>query len=60
MKTLAAVLLSAVATTMTGAAFAQATVADAASKGNKAEVERLLKSGADVNAQQDDGATALQ
>ena len=53
-------MLSAMATTMAGAAFAQATIADAASKGNKAEVERLLKSGADVNAQQDDGATALQ
>jgi uncharacterized protein len=56
LKTFSAVLLSA----MTGAAFAQAEIADAASKGNKAEVERLLKSGADVNAQQADGATALQ
>ncbi len=36
------------------------TIADAASKGNKAEIERLLKRGADVNAQQADGATALQ
>jgi ankyrin repeat protein len=45
---------------MTGTALAQAEIADAASRGNKAEVERLLKSGADVNAQQADGATALQ
>jgi uncharacterized protein len=56
LKTLTAVLLSA----MAGAAFAQAEVADAASQGNKAEIERLLKHGADVNAQQADGATALQ
>ena len=45
---------------MAGAAFAQAEIADAAAAGNKAEIERLLKSGADVNAQQGDGATALQ
>jgi len=56
LKTLIAVLLSA----MASAAFAQADIADAASKGNEAEVERLLKRGADVNAQQADGATALQ
>src|SRR5690242_17487470 len=56
LKTLTAVLLSA----MASAAFAQAEIADAASKGNKAEIERLLKRGADVNAQQADGATALQ
>jgi uncharacterized protein len=56
LKILAALLLSA----MAGAAFAQAPIADAASKGNKAEIERLLKHGADVNAQQADGATALQ
>src|SRR5579862_5775881 len=56
LKTLAAVLLSA----MASAAFAQADIADAASKGNTAEIERLLKRGADVNAQQADGATALQ
>jgi uncharacterized protein len=55
-KTLAALLLSA----MAAAAVAQAEIADAASQGNKAEIERLLKSGADVNAQQPDGATALQ
>ena len=53
---LCAVLLSA----MAGTAFAQAEMADAASKGNIAEIERLLKRGADVNAQQADGATALQ
>lgn len=41
-------------------AFAQAEIADAASQGNTAEVERLLKHGDDVNAQQADGATALQ
>ena len=56
LKILSAVLLSA----MAGAAFAQAEIADAASHGQQAEVERLLKSGADVNAQQADGATALQ
>lgn len=56
LKVLSAVLLSA----MAGAAFAQAQVADAASRGNASEVERLLKGGADVNAQQADGATALQ
>ena len=56
LKALTAVLLSA----MAGAAFAQADIADAASKGNTTEVERLLKRGADVNAQQADGATALQ
>src|ERR1700722_5451269 len=56
LKILTAVVLSA----MAGAAFAQADIADAASKGNKAEIERLLKRGADVNAQQADGATALQ
>jgi ankyrin repeat protein len=56
LKTLSAVLLSA----MAQLALAQAEIADAASRGNKAEIERLLKSGADVNAQQPDGATALQ
>jgi ankyrin repeat protein len=55
-KNLVAVLLSALA----GVAFAQADIADAASRGDKAAVERLLKAGADVNAQQADGATALQ
>ena len=56
LKTLAVLLLSA----MASVAFAQAEIADAASKGNRAEVERLLKRHADVNAQQGDGATALQ
>jgi ankyrin repeat protein len=56
LKTLTAVVLSA----MASAALAQAEIADAARKGNKAEIERLLKRGADVNAQQADGATALQ
>jgi uncharacterized protein len=56
LKTLSAVLLSA----MAGAVFAQAEIADAAAAGNHAAIERLLKSGADVNAQQLDGATALQ
>jgi uncharacterized protein len=45
---------------MAGAACAQAEIANAASKGDRAEVGRLLRSGADVNAQQGDGATALQ
>ncbi|HEY6457363.1 MAG TPA: ankyrin repeat domain-containing protein [Steroidobacteraceae bacterium] len=56
LRILSALLLSA----MASAAIAQAQIADAASKGNKAEIERLLKRGADVNAQQADGATALQ
>lgn len=56
-KGFAAALLSA----MAGTALAQsAAVADAARQGDKAEIERLLKVGADVNAQQADGATALQ
>jgi uncharacterized protein len=55
-RVLSAVLLSALA----GAAFAQAEVADAASHGNRTQVARLLEGGADVNAQQADGATALQ
>ncbi|HEX3996525.1 MAG TPA: ankyrin repeat domain-containing protein, partial [Acetobacteraceae bacterium] len=45
---------------MAGTAFAQAVIADAASTGNTMEIQRLLKRGADVNAQQADGATALQ
>jgi ankyrin repeat protein len=56
LKALFAVLLSAT----TSAAFAQAELAEAAAKGDKAEIERLLKGRADVNAQQADGATALQ
>src|SRR5262245_58095724 len=40
-------------------AFAQAPVADAAMRGDTAEVRRLLQSGADVKATQADGATAL-
>jgi ankyrin repeat protein len=49
------VLLSA----MAGTAIAQSEIADAASQGDKAKIERLLKGGADVNAGQGDGATAL-
>ena len=56
LKKLLAMLLSA----MAGVAFAQADIADAASQGDKPAIERLLKGGADVNAQQADGATALQ
>jgi ankyrin repeat protein len=41
-------------------AVAQTEVADAAMQGNNAEVQRLLRDGADVNAAQADGATALQ
>ena len=40
-------------------AFADAPVADAAMRRDTAEVRRLLQSGADVNATQADGATAL-
>ena len=54
------VLCAAVLSAMAGTASAQAEIAAAASKGDTAAVERLLKSGADVNAQQADGATALQ
>ena len=46
--------------TLASAVQAQADLADAASRGDTGQVERLLKSGADVNAQQADGATALQ
>jgi ankyrin repeat protein len=61
LKTLTALLLSTLLVAMTArAAFAQSEVADAASRGDRAEIERLLKGGADVNAQQADGATALQ
>jgi ankyrin repeat protein len=56
LKALCAVLLSA----MAGTVLAQAEVAAAASRGDRAEIERLLKGGADVNARQADGATALQ
>ncbi|MFM1886981.1 MAG: hypothetical protein RL026_2138 [Pseudomonadota bacterium] len=45
---------------MADPACAQSAVADAASQGDHAGVERLLKGGADVNARQADGATALQ
>jgi ankyrin repeat protein len=55
LKGVCVVLLSA----MAGTAFAQADIADAASSGDRAAVERLLKGGADVNAPQGDGATAL-
>ena len=39
---------------------AQSDVADAAMRRDSAEVQRLLKAGADVNGGQSDGATALQ
>jgi ankyrin repeat protein len=54
--------LTAVAFTLfalTGSAFAQAPVADAAMRHDVSEVRRLVQSGADVNAAQADGATAL-
>jgi len=54
------VLCAAVLSAMAGTALAQVEIAAAASKGDTATIERLLKSGADVNAQQADGATALQ
>ncbi|MES2603735.1 MAG: ankyrin repeat domain-containing protein, partial [Pseudomonadota bacterium] len=41
-------------------AFAQADIADAAQQRDDEAVRRLIKSGADVNAVQSDGATALQ
>jgi ankyrin repeat protein len=43
-----------------GVSSAQTPIVDAASQGHRQEVQRLLKSGADVNVQQADGATALQ
>ena len=61
MRSLVSNVLCAVAlSAMAGTAFAQVEIADAASKGDMATIERLLKSGVDVNAQQADGATALQ
>jgi len=39
--------------------FAATDVADAAMRGDRAKVEQLLKSGADVNAPRGDGMTAL-
>src|SRR5690606_11308766 len=55
LKTFSAVLLW----TMAGTAFAQAGIAAAASQGQREAIERLLKSGADVDERQGDGATAL-
>lgn len=55
-QALCALVLSALAAT----SWAQSEVADAASRRDGAEVERLIKAKADVNAQQADGATALQ
>ena len=53
-------LLAALATLLLwGAVPAEAPVADAAMKGDVAEVRALLRSGADVNAAQGDGMTAL-
>jgi ankyrin repeat protein len=42
-----------------GSALAQAPAADAAMRGDNAEVRRLVQAGTDVNAAQADGATAL-
>lgn len=55
-RTLCAAILAALA----GTALARSEVAEAAREGNVAEIERLLKRGADVNAPLPDGATALQ
>lgn len=55
-----AVLLASANLLITEAAFAQADVADAAAQRDSKTALRLIKEGADVNAAQADGATALQ
>jgi ankyrin repeat protein len=52
--------LAALAALATTAFAANAPVADAASRGDKAAVQALIKQKADVNAPQPDGATAIQ
>lgn len=55
----AGLVAAAVVVTLTAAAPADAPVADAAMRGDTARVRQLLKQGADVNAAQGDGMTAL-
>ena len=59
MRQLGAILLAAMVTTASVGAAVNAPVADAASRGDKDAVRTLLKDGADVNAPQGDGMTAL-
>ena len=59
MKRLGVILLGALVMTASIGAAVNAPVADAASRGDKDAVRALLKDGADVNAPQGDGMTAL-
>jgi uncharacterized protein len=59
MRRLSAILLAAMLTGASLGAVVNAPVADAASRGDKDAVRALLKDGADVNAPQGDGMTAL-
>jgi ankyrin repeat protein len=59
MRQLSAILLAAMITAASVGAAVNAPVADAASRGDTAAVRALLKDGADVNAPQGDGMTAL-
>jgi ankyrin repeat protein len=59
MRRLSAILLAAMLTGASLGAAINAPVADAASRGDKDAVRALLKDGADVNAPQGDGMTAL-
>ena len=59
MRQLGAILLAAMVTAASVGAAVNAPVADAASRGDKDAVRALLKDGADVNAPQGDGMTAL-
>jgi uncharacterized protein len=54
-----ALLMAAVGLVMTSSAAGKSDVADAAMRGDKAAVQKLIASKADVNAPQADGATAL-
>jgi ankyrin repeat protein len=57
--TAAAALIAVVGLITTGSAAGKSDVADAAMRGDKAAVQKLIASKADVNAPQNDGATAL-
>ena len=59
MRQLGAILLAAMITAASVGAAVNAPVADAASRGDTVAVRTLLKDGADVNAPQGDGMTAL-
>ena len=59
LKSLSRLMLAAVAGVALGAAGREAPLADAVEHGDKTAVAALMKKGADVNAAQSDGATAL-